>query len=110
MSRDLGVVFRKRLAELRESQGITQPKLSERIGAGPQYISHVETGRIKTPPWEKLKKLASELDVSVCEFFFVEGVDDSAAELRAKIHRLAETSDVKLLRKYYRLMLVAREK
>lgn len=109
MSRDLGVLFRKRLAELREARGITQPKLAERIGAGPQYISHLETGRIKTPPWDKLKKLATELDVSISDFFFVEGVDDGVEELRAKIHRLAQTKDVKLLRKYYRLMLIARE-
>jgi transcriptional regulator with XRE-family HTH domain len=109
MSRDLGVLFRKRLALLREAQGITQPKLAERIGAGPQYISHLETGRIKTPPWDKLRKLAAELNVSVSDFFFVEGLDDNLEVLRTKIHKLAETDDVKLLRRYYRLMLVARE-
>ena len=108
MSRDLGVLFRKRLALLREAQGITQPKLAERIGAGPQYISHLETGRIKTPPWDKLRKLAAELNVSVSDFFFL-GVDDNLEVLRTKIHKLAETDDVKLLRRYYRLMLVARE-
>jgi len=110
MSRDLGVLFRKQLASLREAEGLTQAKLSEMIGAGPQYVGHVETGRIKTPPWERVKKLAKALNVSMSDLFFFEGVDDSAEELRAKIHRLAQTNDVNRLRRYYRLMLVSHEK
>jgi transcriptional regulator with XRE-family HTH domain len=109
MSRDFGVTFRKQLARLREAQGLTQPKLSEMIGAGPQYVGHVETGRIKTPSWERMKKLAKALNVSMSDLFFFEGVDDNLEELRAKIHRLAQTNDVEQLRRYYRLMLVSRE-
>ena len=33
--------------------------------------------------------------MSVSDLFFFEGVDDSAEVLRAKIHRLIETDDVK---------------
>jgi transcriptional regulator with XRE-family HTH domain len=110
MSRDLGALFRKQLATLREAEGLTQAKLSEMIGAGPQYIGHLETGRIKTPPWERMKKLAKALNVSMSDLFFFEGVDDSAEELRAKIQRLAQTNDINRLRRYYRLMLVSREK
>jgi hypothetical protein len=44
------------------------------------------------------------------DLFFFEGVDDSAEELRAKIQRLVQTNDVNRLRRYYRLMLVSREK
>jgi transcriptional regulator with XRE-family HTH domain len=110
MSRDLGVLFRKRLASLRQAQDLTQPKLSEMIGAGHQYIGHVETGRIKMPPWDKMKKIARALNVSMSDLFLLEGVDDNVEELRTKIQRLAETNDVKQLRKYYRLMLVSREK
>ena len=110
MSRDLGVLFRKQLATLRESEGLTQAKLSEMIGAGPQYVGHIETGRIKTPPLGRMRKLAKALNVSMSDLFFFEGVDDSVEELRAKIHRLAQTNDVKRLRNYYRLMLVSREK
>ena len=78
MSRDLGVLFRKRLASLREGAGLTQATLSEMIGAGPQYVGHVETGRIKTPPWERMKKLAKALNVSMSDLLFLDGVDDSA--------------------------------
>ena len=110
MSQDLGVSFRKRLASLREAEGLTQAELSEMIGAGPQYVGHLETGRIKTPPWDRMKKLAKALKVSMSDLFFFEGVDDGAEELRTKIHRLAQSNDVKQLRTYYRLMLVSREK
>ena len=99
-----------RLASLREAEGLTQTKLSEMIGAGPQYVGHIETGRIKTPPWDRMKKLAKALNVSMSELFFFDGVDGNAEELRVKIHRLAQTNDVKQLRTYYRLMLVCREK
>lgn len=110
MSKDLGLLFRKRLASLREAEGLTQAQLSEMIGAGPQYVSHLETGRIKTPPWDRMKKLAKVLNVSLNDLFFFEGIDDNAEVLRSKIQRLAETSDVEKLRKYYRLMIVSREK
>ena len=109
MSRDLGVLFRKRLASLRAAQGLTQATLSEMIGAGPQYVGHVETGRIKTPPWERMNKLARALNVSISDLLFFEGVDDNAEVLRSKIQRLAQTNDVARLRMYYRLMLVCRE-
>ena len=80
------------------------------IGAGPQYISHLETGRIKTPRWDRMKKLANVLSVSLNDLFFFEGIDDNAEVLRSKIQHLAETSDVEKLRKCYRLMIVSQEK
>lgn len=110
MSRDLGVLFRKRLASLREAEGLTQAALSEMIGAGPQYVGHVETGRIKTPPWQRMNKLAKALNVSMSDLLFFEGIDDSAEVLRSKIQRLVQTNNVEQLRIYYRLMLISREK
>jgi transcriptional regulator with XRE-family HTH domain len=110
MSRDLGALFRKRLASLREAEGLTQAKLSEMIGAGSQYVGHVETGRIKTPAWERMKRLARALNVSMSDLLYFEGIDDNAETLRSKIQRLAQTNDVEQLRRYYRLMLVSREK
>jgi transcriptional regulator with XRE-family HTH domain len=80
------------------------------IGAGPQYVGHVETGRIKTPAWERMKRLARALNVSMSDLLYVEGIDDNAETLRSKIQRLAQTNDVEQLRRYYRLMLVSREK
>jgi hypothetical protein len=79
------------------------------IGAGPQYIGHVETGRIKTPPWGRVTKIAKVLRVSLSDLLFFEGIDDNADALRAKIYDLVQTDDIKQLRKFYRLMLVSRE-
>ena len=93
---------------LREAKGLSQTQLEERIGKEANYITRVETGRIE-PPLDVIGRIAHELDVSVCDLFFFEGVDDSAEVLRARIHRLIETDDVKQLRKYYRLLLVSDE-
>jgi transcriptional regulator with XRE-family HTH domain len=110
MSQDLGTLFRRQLARLRDSKGLSQVKLSEMIGAGQQYVGHLETGRIKTPPLKKMKKLATALNISVSDLFFIEGLDDSADILRSRIRALAEIDDVDQLRMFYRMMLVSIEK
>lgn len=110
MSQDWSVLFRKQLARLREAKGLSQVELSEMIGAGQQYVGHVETGRIETPPLKKMKKLANALNVSVGDLFFVDGLDDNPEVLRSRIHALAASEDVNQLRKFYRLMLVSLEK
>jgi transcriptional regulator with XRE-family HTH domain len=110
MSQDLGTLFRKQLARLRDSKGLSQVTLSEMIGAGQQYVGHLETGRIKTPPLKKMKKLATALNVSVGDLFFIEGLDDNPEVLRSRIRSLAEIEDVNQLRQFYRLMLVSLEK
>jgi len=102
-------LFRQRLVSLRNAKGLNQDELSEKIGHADNYIMRVETGRIKTVPWETLAKIAQNLDVLVDDLFFVQGLEDSPEELRAKILRLTDTNDIKKLRKYYRLLLVATE-
>jgi transcriptional regulator with XRE-family HTH domain len=102
-------LFRERLRQLRESKGLTQGQLEERIGKEANYITRVETGRIDTPPLDGISRIARELDVSMSDLFFFHGLDDDVETLRARIHELAKTQDVKQLRKYYRLMLVSRE-
>lgn len=100
--------FREHLRMLREAKGLSQTQLEERIGKEANYITRVETGRLE-PPLDVITRIAHELDVSVSDLFFFEGVDDSAELLRAKIQRLIETDSVKRLRKYYRLLLVSDE-
>ena len=110
MISDDGKLFRERLRVLRESKGLTQGQLEERIGKEANYITRVETGRIDTPPFETLSGIARALGVSMSELFFFEGIDDDAEELRKKINHLVQTSHVKELRKFYRLMIVSQEK
>lgn len=109
MNSDAAMLFRERLKSLREARGLSQAQLEEKIGKEANYITRVETGRIDTPPLEVISAIARSLQVSMSDLFFFEGIDASAEDLRAKIRSMAETDDARLLRKYYRLMLVSRE-
>ena len=102
--------FRQRLAEIRKSKGLTQTALSVKLGKGRKYIGQVETGEIDTPPLDTIAEIAHILDVAIADLFFYQGYGDSTKELRSRIMRLVATEDASLLRKYYRLLLVATEK
>ena len=102
-------LFRERLAFLRKQKGLKQEQLSARLGKASNYVMRVETGRIKTVPLPTMAKIARILDISISDLFFFQGSGGSLEELRSKILRLVETDDVKKLRKYYRLLLIATE-
>jgi transcriptional regulator with XRE-family HTH domain len=102
--------FRLRLAMLREARHITQHDLESRIGKETGYISRVETGRIETPPFEMIQKIADVLQLDVGEFFFIEGLEESSEELVAAINAILPQGNAKELRKIYRLILVNQEK
>jgi transcriptional regulator with XRE-family HTH domain len=108
MRRDWAKLFGKQLAKLRKAKGLKQHQLEEKIGSGPQYVSHLETGRSK-PGFENIFELAEALDVSPMELFFVEGLDDKKEVLRRRIEELLNRCDEKQLRKVYRLILVSLE-
>jgi transcriptional regulator with XRE-family HTH domain len=57
-----------RLAELRESQGLTLRDLAERSGVDANTINQVELGHRKPRP-STLRKLAKALNVEVADFF-----------------------------------------
>jgi len=80
--------------------------LSERIGRAYNYISRVETGRVKTVPFDVLAKLALALEVTIDDLLFVDGLAESSGDIKVRIEALLETVDVKKLRKFYRLLLV----
>jgi transcriptional regulator with XRE-family HTH domain len=102
-------LFRERLALLRKEKGLKQEQLSAKLGKASNYVMRVETGRIKTVPLVTMARIAKNLNISISDLFFFQGNDGSPEELRARILRLIETDDVKKLRKYYRLLLVATE-
>ena len=102
-------LFRERLRSLREARGLSQSELEERIGKEANYITRIETGRIDSPPLDVIASIADALDVLMSDLFSFEGIGDSADELRAKIRKLTDTDDPVVLRKYYRLLLIARE-
>jgi len=104
-----GKQFRARLVLLRNAKGLKQEDLSEKIGKAYNYISRLETGRVKTVPYDVLAKLALALDVTVDDLLFVEGRNESPEEIKARIGQWLETLDAKKLREYYRLLLVIAE-
>ena len=85
-----------------------QHKLEEKIGSGPQYVSHLETGRSK-PSFDNIFEIAEALDGSAMDLFFAEGLDDKQEVLRKRIENLLDRCDEKQLRKLYRLILVSLE-
>jgi transcriptional regulator with XRE-family HTH domain len=100
-----GKQFRARLVLLRNAKGLNQEQLSEKIGRAYNYISRVETGRIKTVPYDVLANLAIILDVTLDDLLFVEGLTATPEDIKARIHRWLDTSDTQKLRKYYRVLL-----
>lgn len=108
MRRDWAKLFGKQLAKIRKAKGLKQHEVEDKIGSGPQYLSHLETGRAK-PGFENIFQLAEALDVSPMELFFVDGVDDKKDLLRRRIQDLLDHCDEKQLRKVYRLILVSLE-
>jgi transcriptional regulator with XRE-family HTH domain len=108
MTRDRAKLFGKQLARVRRAKGLKQHELEERIGNGPQYVSHIETGRNK-PGFDNIFELAEELDVSPMELFFAAGLDDNKEVLRKRIENFLNRCSEEQLRKIYRIMLVSLE-
>lgn len=57
----------KRIATRRNRLGLTQEKLSERIGSSPSYISNIERA-VSIPSTETIMKLAFALDTTPDDF------------------------------------------
>jgi transcriptional regulator with XRE-family HTH domain len=109
MRRDRAKSFGKQLAKIRSAKRLKQHQLEDKIGRGPQYVSHLETGRSK-PAFDNLFELAEALDVAPMDLFFLQGIDDDEATLRRRIDSLTKGCSADELRKIYRLLLVCLEK
>jgi transcriptional regulator with XRE-family HTH domain len=104
-----GKQFRARLVLLRNAKGQTQEELSTGIGKAYNYVSRIETGRIKTVPYEVLAKLAFALDATLDDLLLVDGLKESPEEIKARINLWLGTLDTRKLRQYYRLLLLVAE-
>lgn len=58
----------KKIKLLRESQNLTQEKLSEKTGLSLDYIGKIEVN-INKPGLKALIKIANALDIHICEIF-----------------------------------------
>lgn len=88
---------------------MSQSQLEERVGKEANYITRVETGKIGTPPLNVLGSIARALGVQMSDLFFFDGLDDNADVIRAKILEILKETDPKILRKFYRLLLITIE-
>lgn len=61
---DLKNFLGKRIKEVREAKGLTQPELAERIGSTDRNVSNYETG-YSFPSVKVLYKISVELDASI---------------------------------------------
>jgi len=93
-----------------KQKGSAKINWKKRSEKKPITLLAIETGRIDSPPLEVISSIADGLGVLMSDLFSFEGFDDSVDELRAKINDLIQTDDAAVLRKYYRLLLVAQEK
>jgi transcriptional regulator with XRE-family HTH domain len=109
MRRHWAKLFGKQLANVRKAKGVKQHELEDKIGSGPKYISHLETGRSKAG-FDNIFEIADALDSSASDLFFLEGLDDRKEVLQRRIQDLLGGCDERRLRKIYRLILVALEK
>lgn len=68
--------MRLNLKIARIKKGLKQREVAEQIGVTRDYIASLESGRIKNPSIENMKKLSEVLDVPVTELFFDENDDN----------------------------------
>lgn len=109
MRRHWAKLFGKQLANVRKAKRVKQHELEDKIGSGPQYISHLETGRSK-PGFDNIFEIAEALGSSASDLFFLDGLDDRKEVLQRRIQDVLGGCDERQLRKIYRLILIALEK
>lgn len=98
---DNNIVFAKignRIRQYRKSVGLTQEKLSEKIGITPKHLSKLEAGR-HNPHFDTIILLAKELDVPIDAF--LEDVEDNQVNTFLQMMK----SDISLMSKKQLTML-----
>jgi transcriptional regulator with XRE-family HTH domain len=80
----------RRVAEARQSKGLSQYALAKQVGVSSAYIQKLERGEIRTPAIEKLQRFAEVLGVSV----------GSLVESEQEHGQLAEDRNARLWEKF----------
>lgn len=80
----------QKIKTLRESSGLTQDELGEKIGVEKQSISAYENNK-QLPTLERLNKMAEVFNVDM-SFFFSNNSDKSQFELLRKIEELEKAN------------------
>jgi len=69
---DLASVVGSNISRRRKELGMTQAKLAEQLGMGPDSLSRIEKG-IVAPRFQRLADTAKALDCAVADLFRMEG-------------------------------------
>lgn len=76
-----------RVKELRKAANLSQSQLAAYSGVGRSYITRLENGEFMEPSYEKLRRIARVLHLSVDQVAGYEAVDTSAVEARLRSFR-----------------------
>jgi transcriptional regulator with XRE-family HTH domain len=63
-----------RLRQLRRERLLTQQQLADTAGLGPNEVSRIESGKVKSPRFDTIRKLATALDMDPAEL--VKGLEE----------------------------------
>lgn len=86
----------ERIKLLRESKGMTQPELAEKIGTTKQNIYKYETGIVTNIPSDKIELIANLFEVSPCYIMgWEENKNSTSVNRSAIIDRINSLTDEK---------------
>jgi transcriptional regulator with XRE-family HTH domain len=102
LSEDMNL-FQQRLRKFRRAKGLSQGELEERIGKERNYITRLETGRIR-PPLDVVSQIAEELRIPIGAFFTEDETGQDLKVLRKSIIKIVKSADAYRLRLYLRIM------
>jgi transcriptional regulator with XRE-family HTH domain len=63
------------LRRYRKQQHLTQKQLGKKLGSDPSYVARVETGRIKSPGLDSLRRIAAVLELPLSALTGEQGPD-----------------------------------
>ena len=92
----------KRIKELREAQNMKQVELAEFLEIEPTNLSKIENG-VFLPREDKLRKIASKLDVEIKDLFDVEHIKERNDLINSISNILNSSSDNELMF-YYKVL------
>lgn len=88
--------FGRRLRQLREAAGLTQPELAQRAFVSHSYISLLETGRRRNPSMDVARKLAEALEYPLDDLLREAGITadlDEGDEKTELVERLVAAAE-----------------
>ena len=83
--------IRKRITELRLAKGVSEMAMSQALGHGRAYITHITSGRAN-PSVPELLYIIDYLDVTP-RTFFAEGIDNDSVLMLKIMDRLQKHSE-----------------